>query len=197
MRLRFLQERSSLTAAIVGLLIAISVGPTLSQSPPATSPQADQKPSATLDHFALPSRVRMELNANLDRDEKRKKIGLQTLHTFPMPSCNFDGRLCGAVNRDGTVAVAPKFQWIGPFLEGRATVRQGALYGYVDENGHLIATPQFSTAGWFFQGLVHIDIDGGSGVIDRDGQVVLWPRFGFVVPFTGDRFWATEEREIH
>src|SRR5205085_5300461 len=33
-------------------------------------------------------------------------------------------------------------------------------------------------------------------LIDREGQVALWPRFGFVVPFTNDHFWVTEERNV-
>ncbi len=180
-------------AAIIGFLIAIFVNPSFSQSPPATERQVDQKPSAT-----LPPRVSQELAFHLRLEEKKKKIGLLTSWlTFPMPSCNFDGRLCGAVNRDGTIAVAPVFNWVSSFMEGRALVRQGELYGYVDESGRLIARPQFSTVDTFVQGLAQIDVDGRSGAIDRDGQVILWPRFGFVVPFTANSFWATEEREIH
>src|ERR1700719_2188477 len=48
--------------------------------------------------------------------------------TFPLPMCTFPGGLCGAVRRDGTVAVIPRYDWVGPFSENRAAVRVGGLY---------------------------------------------------------------------
>jgi hypothetical protein len=49
--------------------------------------------------------------------------------TFPLPICAFPGGLCGAVNRDGTIAVRPQYDWVGKFWDKRAAVRLGGLYG--------------------------------------------------------------------
>src|SRR5262245_15773749 len=53
---------------------------------------------------------------------------------FPLATCTFRGGLCGAVRRDGTVAVPPRYDWVGAFADGRAAVRLGGLYGFVDED---------------------------------------------------------------
>jgi hypothetical protein len=63
--------------------------------------------------------------------------------TFPLAMCTFPGGLCGAVQRDGTVAVLPRYDWVGAFSENRAAVRVGGLYGFVDEEGNEVVTPQY------------------------------------------------------
>src|SRR5436190_16237295 len=47
--------------------------------------------------------------------------------TFPLAMCAFPGGLCGAVRRDGTVAVPPRYDWVGAGSESRAAVRVGGL----------------------------------------------------------------------
>jgi hypothetical protein len=144
----------------------------------------------------LPPAVQKVLDAKLNQERVAKQIDA-VIDPFPLPVCL---GLCGAINRDGTVAVEPKYDWVDRFYEERAVVRvrdrYDHLYGYVDDSGRVISKPQFSVAGRFFRGLAQIDVDGNAGVIDREGKTVLWPQFGFVVPFTNDLFWVTEEREI-
>lgn len=122
--------------------------------------------------------------------------GLQPPVTWPAPSCGFAGGLCGALKRDGTLAVAPDYDWVDEFHEGRALVRAAGLYGYVDDQGREIAKPQYAIAGSFARGFAQVDVDGRSGLIDRDGHFVVEPKFGFVVPFTDDVFWVSEGRTV-
>src|SRR5262245_40202282 len=63
--------------------------------------------------------------------------------TLPLAMCTFRGGLCGAVRRDGTVAIPPRYDWIGTFSDNRAAVRIGGLYGFVDEEGHEVIKPQY------------------------------------------------------
>jgi hypothetical protein len=91
-----------------------------------------------------------ELSRALADEEKSKtdpanlpRVGM----AFPMPSCLFPGGLCGALNRDGSVAVAPRYDWVDKFYEGRALVRSNGLYGYIDAAGRAIAEPRYETAG--------------------------------------------------
>lgn len=114
--------------------------------------------------------------------------------SFPLPSCGFPHGLCGAVNRDGTLAVPPEYDWVDTFHEGRALVRSNGRYGYVDTSGRVIAEPQYPIADRFSRGFAQIDVGGRSGLIDLDGKTALEPKFGYVVPFTERVFFATERR---
>jgi hypothetical protein len=144
------------------------------------------------------------LSATLEAEERWKNsVGYDPISfpvpsqiSFPLPMCGFAGGLCGAVSRDGTVVVAPEFDWVDDFHEGRALVRLGGLYGYVDESGRLIARPQYDIAGEFSRGFAQIGVGGKSGLIDLEGRTVLEPRYGFVVPVTENAFWVTETRRI-
>jgi hypothetical protein len=115
--------------------------------------------------------------------------------TFPLPVCAFPGGLCGAVRRDGSVAVPPRYDWVGPFSDGRAAVRTGGIYGFIDEDGHEIVPPHYRIVGDYRFGFAQVDVDGKSGLIDRDGRLVLEPRYGFVEAVAPDRFRVSEKRQ--
>lgn len=149
----------------------------------------------------LPSEVRKTLDVALEREARAKKIGTVPISRFPLPVCS--AGKCGAVNRDGTLAIPFAYNRVASFSEGIAVVeavevpeRFTYVYGYVTDTGRTISKPQFGMAGAFFRGFGQVDVEGQSGLIDREGRVALWPKFGFVVPFTNDLFWATEERKI-
>ena len=114
--------------------------------------------------------------------------------TFPIAMCMFHGGLCGAINRDGTVAVPPLYDWIGPFSDCRVAVRVGGLYGFVEENGREIVKPQYRIVDNGQLGFAQVDVDGKSGVIDRDGKMVIEPKYGFIDAIAPDRFRVSEER---
>ena len=128
----------------------------------------------------------------LAAEERAKKSGAYTSVSFPFPICAFEGGLCGALNRDGTVAVAPQFDWVDKFHEGRARVRSGGLYGYVDTAGRTVAEPQYEFAGAYWRGFAEVSVGGKSALIDPEGRHVLEPRFARVHPFTKDVFWVHE-----
>jgi hypothetical protein len=116
--------------------------------------------------------------------------------TFPLPMCMFPGGLCGAVRRDGTVAVHPQYDWVGTFLENRAAVRVGGLYGFVDDEGREVVKPQYRIADDYKFGFAQVDVDGKSGLIDRDGKMVIEPKYGFIRAIAPDRFAVSERREL-
>jgi WG repeat protein len=125
-------------------------------------------------------------------EERSKKQGTYTNVSFPLPTCVFEGGLCGALNRDGTVAVAPQFDWVGRFREGRALVRSGGLYGYVETTGRLVVEPQYELAGDYWRGFAEVSIAGKSALIDLEGNQVLEPRFARAHPFTANAFWVND-----
>jgi hypothetical protein len=114
--------------------------------------------------------------------------------TFPMAMCTFPGGLCGAVHRDGTVAVPPRYDWVGTFSENRAAVRIGGLYGFVNEAGREVVAPQYRIVDDYKFGFAQVDVDGKSGLIDRDGKMVVEPKYGFIAAIGPDRFRVSETR---
>lgn len=115
---------------------------------------------------------------------------------FPLAMCTFPGGLCGAVRRDGSVAVPPHYDWVGTFSGGRAAMRAGGLYGFVDENGHEIVPPRYCLVGDYRFGFAQVDIDGKSGLIDRDGKLAIEPRYGFIQAIAPDRFRVADKRPL-
>jgi hypothetical protein len=116
--------------------------------------------------------------------------------TFPLAMCTFQGGLCGAVRRDGTVAVLPRYDWVGTFSENRAAVRVGGLYGFVDEEGREVVKPQYRIVDDYTFGFAQVDVDGKSGLIDRDGKMVIERKYGFIRAIGPDRFRVSETREL-
>jgi hypothetical protein len=116
--------------------------------------------------------------------------------TFPFPMCTFPGGLCGAVHRDGTVAIPPRYDWVGAFSENRAAVRIGGLYGFIDEQGAEVVKPQYRIVDDYKFGFAQVDVDGKSGLIDRDGKMVIEPKYGFVEAIGPDRFRVSELRRL-
>jgi hypothetical protein len=112
----------------------------------------------------------------------------------PQATCNFRGGLCGAVRSDGTVAVPPRYDWVGRFQDGRAAVRLGGLYGFVDEDGREIVAPKYNLVGDFWHGFAQVDVDGKSGLIDRDGRMVIAPKYGFISAIGPNRFMVSDRR---
>jgi hypothetical protein len=116
--------------------------------------------------------------------------------TFPLAMCAFPGGLCGAVNRDVTVAVRPQYDWVGKFSDNRAAVRLGGLYGYVDEEGREVVKPQYRIVDDYKFGFAQVDVDGKSGLIDRDGKMAIEPKYGFIEAIGPDRFRVSEIRQL-
>jgi hypothetical protein len=115
---------------------------------------------------------------------------------FPLAMCAFPRGLCGAVNRDGTIAVPPRYDWVGKFSDNRAAVRLGGLYGFVDEEGREIVKPHYRIVDDYKFGFAQVDVDGKSGVIDRDGKMVIEPKYGFIEAIGPDRFRVLETRQL-
>jgi hypothetical protein len=94
----------------------------------------DQAPAQTIGsdrHQGSPALLEAlrnaELRSALANEEKSKTYQSPEFPnmavTFPLPSCLFPGGLCGALNRDGSIAVVPQYDWVDKFYEGRALVR--------------------------------------------------------------------------
>jgi WG containing repeat len=108
----------------------------------------------------------------------------------------FPGGLCGAFDRDGRIVVAPHYDWVGKFYDGRAAVRLAGLYGYVAADGREVIAPKYPIVGDFKHGFAEVDIDGKSALIDREGRHVFEPKWGHIEAIGADRFRVSVERRI-
>jgi hypothetical protein len=129
-----------------------------------------------------------------DSPPRAPRAGATKEAIFPLAVCTFHGGLCGAVRRDGTVAIPPRYDWVGPFLDGRAAVRVGGLYGFVDENGREIVKPQYRVVDDYKFGFAQVDVDGKSGLINREGSMAIAPKYAFIEAIDHDRFRVSNER---
>jgi hypothetical protein len=134
--------------------------------------------------------------AAIDRQPSKDRPGAAKSETFPLPTCMFVGGLCGAVRRDGAVAVPPRYDWVGTFSDNRAAVRIGGLYGFVDEEGREVVKPQYRIVDDYKFGFAQVDVDGKSGLIDRDGKMVIEPKYGFIQAIARDRFAVSDLRQL-
>jgi hypothetical protein len=200
---------ASCRRAIVALALVISALAAANAS--AQVPIAATGGDATIGQQAasLPPIVRTILAEALAKEEEIKRrgpmrvtwtyapslcpIGEMTCGAYsPLPICLFEGGRCGAVNRDGSIAVAPRFDFVDEFHEGRALVRLGGRYGYVDLDGNAVVEPQYAIAGRYHLGYAEVDVGGKSALIDLEGRQVLAPRFARAGAFAKDVFWVNE-----
>ncbi|MEO6391117.1 MAG: WG repeat-containing protein [Pyrinomonadaceae bacterium] len=92
----------------------------------------------------------------------------------------------GFIDIDGRVVIAPQFDKVTRFSEGRAAVRVGTKWGYIDRAGRIVIAPQFTEAAPFSEGLAavtessrrYLDNENEStvyrcGYIDREGRFVI------------------------
>ena len=115
---------------------------------------------------------------------------------FLLPSCAFPGGLCGGVDRNGAVVVAPVYDFVDVFRQGRAIVRTGRLYGVVDTTGRLIAPVEYDEVEFFSRDLFLVVRDGKTGLTDFDGRSVVEPRFSVIRPIGPDVIWLVESPAI-
>lgn len=180
---------------IPAAILAIGAAYAQAESTQIPNPRTEQTSIAD-QTTALPPIVRLILAEARAREEDRKRRGpmhVTSLYaSFPLPICLFPHGLCGAVNRDGSIAVRPLFDFVDEFYEGRALVRSNGLYGYVDAEGKVVVEPRYPVAGRYHLGFAEVDVEGKSALIDLEGKQVLEPRFAGAVPFTKSVIWVNE-----
>lgn len=92
----------------------------------------------------------------------------------------FDGKTYQVLHESGKVIYQSE-DYIGPFSEGLAVIRQSTLqkqelYGYIDTRGQTVIEPQFSYAAAFRQQRAIVrSVSGQYQIIDREGKVLLKP----------------------
>lgn len=108
----------------------------------------------------------------------------------------------GFIDQTGRVVVPPRYEAVGPYSEGLASVAVGTGFnikcGFIDKSGRVVIKPRFDCAEayrgddlsqglyeeTFSEGLSCVMMRDGLGYIDKSGRVVIKPQFGEAKPFS-------------
>jgi hypothetical protein len=85
----------------------------------------------------------------------------------------------GFINKEGKIAIAPRFNWVEDFSEGlaAATDKYMGKWGYIDKSGQYVIPPTFDYAASFSEGLAAVQVGKKVGYIDHTGAFVIPLRF--------------------
>ncbi|MBR4402266.1 MAG: WG repeat-containing protein, partial [Flavobacteriales bacterium] len=72
-----------------------------------------------------------------------------------------------------TVYYMDKYDYVGYFEEGLASVRKDGKYGLIDKIGREIISPRYDESLRFYGGLARVEKDGKCGFIDKTGKEVI------------------------
>ena len=91
----------------------------------------------------------------------------------------FRRRLMGFIDRDGEIAIAPRFEMVQDFGEGMAGARfkTNDMWGFIDRAGKRVISPAYDGVGRFSEGLCAVQVEGLWGYINPSGKWVIEPRF--------------------
>ena len=91
----------------------------------------------------------------------------------------------GFIDRQGKEIVAPKYDVVGPFIDGRARVGLDHKYGFIDSSGKEVIALKYEGATDFGDGLAFVTSGGKSGFIDPNETWILDTKFEVLSSFSG------------
>ncbi|MES2965822.1 MAG: WG repeat-containing protein [Bdellovibrionota bacterium] len=94
-------------------------------------------------------------------------------------SSNF---MVGYKDAAGAVAIQPRFEWGGPFEEGKAKVEFEGRFGIIDKDGQFVVAPEYESIFDFVDGIAVAQKDGWFFFIDTTGRPVSDERFDYAWP---------------
>lgn len=111
-----------------------------------------------------------------------------------IPSLN-EGKY-GFTNLEGNQIIEEKFDFVGPFSEGLATVMVGELQGAINKFGEIQIPIQYEFVGEFHQGRAIVESNELMGVVDRNHKLILAPTYedlgdaseGLIYVLKGDKY---------
>lgn len=98
----------------------------------------------------------------------------------------------GYIDKEGNVALKPRFRGAGVFNEGLAPVRTSGTYGYINTKGEWIIQPQFDYAFPFSHGRARVYFEGKLRFIDYKGKILFSHPFKDIQNFNERGFTIAE-----
>jgi len=102
----------------------------------------------------------------------------------------YQERKYGFIDSAGKFVIAPRFDRVGNFSQGRALFGSCNGYGFIDSNGNVLIKPHFDNARNFSEGLAAVAVKSTDenevwGYIDLEGHWIIRPQFRNVQSFSG------------
>src|SRR6056297_721319 len=133
------------------------------------------------------------LNSNLKKEiDPQFKFVDDTVWPYSfsegLAAVNFLGKT-GYIDRQGNIAIEPKFDYAQNFKNGKALVRNRGQYGFINQDGDFIIEPQYHNAKSFSDGLAPVQQNKRSnwGYINQKGVFDIQPHFEMAHAFSEDR----------
>jgi len=91
----------------------------------------------------------------------------------------------GYKNKNGEIAVNPKFDDVAPFFDGIAVFVSGDKWGAIDKKGDIVINPQYDTLSYDGNGLFIAKVGKKWGWVNKKGETVINPQFDATVGYCG------------
>jgi hypothetical protein len=89
------------------------------------------------------------------------------------------GNAFGFIDEEGSIRIAPSFDYAQHFAEGLAVVRSNGKYGYINAEGKFAIEPKYDDAQDFSEGAAAVKVGGKWGYIDKNDTFLIQPAFNF------------------
>ena len=76
-----------------------------------------------------------------------------------------------------------KYDWLGRFSEGLASVQLNGQYGFIDNEGNVVIPLKYDYAWSFDEGLARVQLKRKWGYVDNEGSVVIPLMYDTAGPF--------------
>lgn len=91
---------------------------------------------------------------------------------------------CGAVDRNGTLVIPLKYDFLHDFVDGYSWARQGDTWSIIDHDGNLTEVPNVTSVSNFSDGLSCVKGNGKWGAVDTSGKYVIQPMYDSLEDFS-------------
>uniref|UniRef100_UPI001F31B696 WG repeat-containing protein n=1 Tax=Campylobacter coli TaxID=195 RepID=UPI001F31B696 len=75
------------------------------------------------------------------------------------------------LDKNGEIAIEPKFDYVWSFSEGLAKVELNGKWGFINKSGKIVIEPKFDKVWDFREGLATVKLNGKWGFIDKSGKI--------------------------
>ncbi len=96
------------------------------------------------------------------------------------PKGRFKITKCAFLNKEGEIAIKPKFDKVKPFQDGLAAVMVDKKWGFIDSTGEFVIEPEYDSVSSFKNGLAKVEKNPllPSAYIDKENNIV-WKKIDY------------------
>ncbi|MDN3668295.1 WG repeat-containing protein [Echinicola jeungdonensis] len=102
-------------------------------------------------------------------------------------------RKYGFVDQSGKLRISNRFEMVGQFSEGFASIQSGGKWGFINQNDEITIEPQFDQVGDFHRGLALVKKNGKDNLIDTQGNLML-SKYYDQISLIADHYYITESK---